>query len=133
MNTEKQIEEMAERMAETAHLECGKKPCEECKWCGSTNHEKADCSDYLIAEGLYNAGYRKASEVAEEIFAEIEKEIEAALESNYRAKKEHYNHSVIPNYDNFNAMCDGKIYAMRGLLDFITELKKKYESEKDDG
>jgi replicative DNA helicase len=79
-----------------------------------------------VAEVLVNAGYRKASEVAEEIFAEIEKEIEAALESNYRAKKEHYNHSVVPNYDNFNAMCDGKIYAMRGLLDFIAELKKTY-------
>ena len=64
-----------------------------------------------------------------EIFAEIEKEIEAAIESNYRAKREHYNHSVIPNYDNFNAMCDGKIYAMRGLLDFIAELKKKYTEE----
>ena len=71
-------------------------------------------------------GYRKQSEVAREIFEKIEKEIELAIESNYRAKKEHKNHSVIPNYDNFNAMCDGKIYAMRGLLDFIAELEKKY-------
>lgn len=76
----------------------------------------------------------KQSDVVREIFAEIEKEIDAAIESNYRAKKEHYNRSVIPNYDNFNAMCDGKIYAMRGLLDFIAELKKKYtESENDNG
>jgi replicative DNA helicase len=86
-----------------------------------------------VAEHLTNKGYRKASDLAREIFEEIEKEIELALDSNYRAKKEHYNHSVIPNYDNFKAMCDGKIYAMRGLLDFIAELKKKYtESEKDD-
>ena len=81
---------------------------------------------YQTVKNLSKMDYRKASEVAREIFAEIEKEIESAIESNYRAKKEHYNHSVIPNYDNFNAMCDGKIYAMRGLLDFIEELKNKY-------
>ena len=69
MNKEKQIEEMGEYIAEIHHLECARKSCEDCKWCGSTNPEKADCTDYLIAEGLYNAGYRKASEVAEE-FAE---------------------------------------------------------------
>ena len=126
MSKHKQIKEMGEYIAEVSTLECARKSCEDCKWLGSTNPEKADCTDYLIAEKLIKKGYRKASEVAREIFEEIEKEIELALESNYRAKKEHYNHSVIPNYDNFNAMCDGKIYAMRGLLDFIAELKKKY-------
>lgn len=79
-----------------------------------------------MAEFLYDAGYRKCSDVAEEVFTVIEKEIDMAIESNYRAKRERYNHSVIPNYDNFTAMCDGKIYAMRGLLDFIGELEKKY-------
>lgn len=79
----------------------------------------------FIGKALAAKGYCKASE----IFEEIEKEIELALDSNYRAKKEHYNHSVIPNYDNFKAMCDGKIYAMRGLLDFMEELKKKYNGE----
>lgn len=77
------------------------------------------CSKRERIEALHTAGYRKADDVAREVFEEIEKEIELALDSNYRAKKEHYNHSVIPNYDNFKAMCDGKIYAMRGLLDFI--------------
>ena len=81
---------------------------------------------YQTVKNLSKMGYRKQSEVAREIFEKIEKEIELAIESNYRAKKEHKNHSVIPNYDNFNAMCDGKIYAMRGLLDFIAELEKKY-------
>jgi hypothetical protein len=85
----------------------------------------ADDCDFFIT------GYRKASDVAREIFEEIEKEIELAIDSNYRAKKEHYNHSVIPNYDNFNAMCDGKIYAMRGLLDFIKELQEKKYTGKD--
>jgi predicted house-cleaning noncanonical NTP pyrophosphatase (MazG superfamily) len=54
-----QIEEMAQFMAVISHLECGRKPCEECKWCGCERIEEADCTDYLIAEHLYNAGYRK--------------------------------------------------------------------------
>lgn len=56
-----QIEEMAQFMAVISHLECGRKPCEECKWCGCERIEEADCTDYLIAEHLYNAGYRKQS------------------------------------------------------------------------
>lgn len=62
MSKERQIEEMAQFMAETSHIECGRKPCEECKWCGCEKSEEADCTDYLIAEHLYNAGYRKQSE-----------------------------------------------------------------------
>ena len=114
----KQIEEMARKIC----------PCvydyNDCKSCDLYEHES--CLPFNIARELTGNNYCKASELIREIFEEIEKDIELAIESNYRAKKEHYNHSVIPNYDNFNAMCDGKIYAMRGLLDFIAELKKKY-------
>lgn len=60
---EKQIEEMAEYMAYISHSECGIKSCDDCKHCGKTSIETADCTDYLIAEALYNAGYRKQSEV----------------------------------------------------------------------
>lgn len=49
---EKQIEDIGEYIAEVSHLECGIKCCEECKWCGSANLQKADCTDYLIAEKL---------------------------------------------------------------------------------
>lgn len=35
------------------------------------NHREA--SQFLIADSLYNAGYRKQTEVADEIFAEIER------------------------------------------------------------
>jgi hypothetical protein len=55
------------------------------------------------AESLYNAGYRKADDVAEEIFEEIEKLIE-------------------PNGN----------YLWQWDLNKLAELKKKYESEKDD-
>lgn len=127
MNRDKQISEMVKHcpfyedgnciLCEELWVECDTK-CDMCEF----------------AKRLYTAGYRESTDLASAIFEEIEKEIELALDSNYRAKKEHYNHSVIPNYDNFKAMCDGKIYAMRGLLDFMKELKEKYtEGEKDDG
>lgn len=58
---EKQIEEMASII----NLPCSGH-CEECPYldCG--------CLEKLRAVSLYNAGYRKASDLAEEIFAEIE-------------------------------------------------------------
>ena len=73
MNRDKQIEEMGEYIAEVTTIECAHKSCEDCKWLGSAKPEKADCTDYLIAEALYNADYRKASEIAREIFEEIER------------------------------------------------------------
>ena len=57
-----------------------------------------------IAEALYNAGYRKASDVAREIFEEIEKLIVLRM---------------IPDM----ALIDDR------LITDIVELKKKYESE----
>ena len=73
----KQIEEMGEYIAYISHSECAKKSCEDCKWRGTTNLEKADCMDYLIAEALYNAGYLKQSEVIEKyrkkVYSKMEK------------------------------------------------------------
>jgi hypothetical protein len=82
---------------------------------------------YQTVKNLSKMGYRKASEVAEEIFEEIDKEIELALDSNYKVKRdaEDMNYGLV-NY------VEGKIHCLRGLLDFLAELKKKYtESEKD--
>lgn len=59
MNRDKQIEEMAKNVC---HLD---RTCDECM----TSFE---CKAMVYAKRFYNAGYRKASEVAEEIFAEIE-------------------------------------------------------------
>ena len=52
-----------------------------------------------------------------DIFSELESEITAALESNYKAK-------AMDTADDFVAYCEGKIHALRGILDFIEELKK---------
>ena len=59
MRRDKQIEEMANEIYETLMLEA------ECPLSGM------DCA--IIADLLVGKGYRKASEVAEEIFAEADK------------------------------------------------------------
>ena len=57
---EKQIEEMTKDLCD---IQCKGMKCNVCDSYG--------CEYRMQAEALYNAGYRKASEVAEEIFAEI--------------------------------------------------------------
>jgi len=57
MGKEKQIEEMAKITANAIEKKVCEK-CEDCKWNGSGSKD-ADCTDYICAEALYNAGYRK--------------------------------------------------------------------------
>ena len=61
-----------------------------------------------VAEHLYNAGYRKASDVAREIFEEIEKALDNSVET------EHFKGTWF-NFSKFKQR--------------LAELKKKYESE----
>lgn len=63
MNKEKQIEEMAKIICTPT---ANKGNCEKCGF-------KKHCSKFDDATDLYNAGYRKASEVAREICEEIRK------------------------------------------------------------
>ena len=72
------------------------------------------------------------AEVANKICCAIEKEIVAALESNYRARKEHIERHAELAYDTELLLeISGKINALRGIEGFVEELKKKYtESEK---
>ena len=106
MSRDKQIEEIASIIAKNEDL----------------------CRSATIASAIYNAGYRKASDVAREIFEEIEQEIEAALTSNYNAKQEHYDSRYRISTEFIGMVC-GKIDALRGMQDFLANLKKKYESE----
>jgi hypothetical protein len=66
-NREKQIEEMAKICCNTCEFGCGfNGECDldnDYRKCGISNE---------TAEALYNAGYRKPTDLAEEIFAEIE-------------------------------------------------------------
>ena len=86
MDREKLIEEIAKAM-------CGGCPDnKECMHCL--------CADWYKAEALYNAGYRRWSEVAKEIFEEID--------------------NIIYN------LRDSPFYSSSDAVDELTELKKKY-------
>lgn len=65
MNSDKQIEEMAKDLCD---IDCKGMKCNVCDSYG--------CEYRMQAEALYNAGYRKSTDLAEEIFAEIEVLIE---------------------------------------------------------
>lgn len=80
-------------------------------------------ADYLFAKKLYEDGYRKASDVAEEIFAEIEKNIDVEL-------------SIIQKIINAKGgRANGKTVLLAKTemfieaKKFIAELKKKYTEE----
>lgn len=99
----KQIEEMAKTLCE----EYG-----ECKKCTLSNPEcENPCMVIEDCERLYNAGYRKASEVAREIFAEIERLVYSKC------------FSMRADRDVTGLIIDGEL---------LSELKKKYEVMEDE-
>lgn len=59
------------------------------------------------------------------IFEEIEQELVAALESNYRAYREHLEKYGDKSDLEFLCMCNAKINTLRGIEGFIEELKEK--------
>lgn len=80
---------------------------------------------------LENADVAPRAEVAREICCKIEEEIVAALESNYRARKEHLERHAELAYDTELLLeINGKINALRGMEAFVEELKKKYAEDK---
>lgn len=68
MDKEKQIEEMAKDVWKAS---CAGRdtPCHMCKF-SDMKKDSYSCLDYIIAEGLYNTGYRKQSE-GEWIFGKL--------------------------------------------------------------
>lgn len=66
MSRDKQISEMEQIGS--------KRPCdsEDCSKCLAMNRR---CNDFLFAERLYNAGYRKSTDIAEEIFDYLDSQI----------------------------------------------------------
>ncbi len=75
---DKQIEEMAKHCFFFEGGHC----CTDIHISKMCEGESKDCGLYQTLENLHNAGYRKASEVAREIFEEIEK-----LPTHYAAAK----------------------------------------------
>lgn len=101
----KQIEEMCAIMADASYVACEDIPLvpESTGIC-----DKVVCHHCKEAKRLMNAGYRKQSEVVEEIFAEIEK----------------FTYRYLNDAD----------YSGGDLIYDIAELKKKYtESERNNG
>ena len=92
MDREKQIEKMAVILTDGG-----------CTKCNCDENRKFDCLPMYNAELLYNAGYRKQSEVVKEIFEEID--------------------NIIYN------LRDSPFYLSSDAVDELTELKKKYTEE----
>jgi hypothetical protein len=88
----------------------------------------SDRSINAIAKYLYNAGYRKASDVAREIFEEIEEmlNLQAKIVCETRGKYSETDEPLL----SFIAMLDGRIYSLRVVEEHIAELKKKYTENK---
>lgn len=108
MNREKQIEEMAKHCFFFEGGYC----CTDIHKSKMCEYESKTCGLYQTLENLHNAGYRKASEVAEEIFAEIENILDR--------------HSI--SYLKVGQICGEHYYD--GVMQFdIAELKKKYTEE----
>ena len=107
MSKEKQIKKMEEIGS--------KLPCdrEDCSKCLAMNRR---CKDFLFAERLYNAGYRKASDVAREMFEEIIADIEALL-------------SIYTDNTELSETMRTLIELVKRYL--LAELKKKYTEERD--
>ena len=102
MSRDKQIEEMAKDLLQAYAIN---KLCTE-----------------DVAEHLYNAGYRKSQDVAEEIFAEIE---EIAIQR-YAELNSDINRT--PEHDKSMFLL-GEIKMLQNAFDFISELKKKYTED----
>lgn len=124
MNKEKQIEEMA---VEFAKINCNQKGCYSCNLCDEYGSLELNCEDYLhyrtMAETFYNAGYRKASEVAEEIFAEIEENLNNLIRY-YKEKRKYVTEVEYSELE--QRYCDIKIKTFEERLLKIAKLKKKY-------
>jgi hypothetical protein len=108
MMEDKHIEEMAKVLCE----DCARDPLP----CDLTKAGIMCDSVIEQADALYNAGYRKASEVVNEVFADVFKAIRK-----YYIEAEHTK----------SVTCELMLDDLKGDL---AELKKKYtESENDDG
>lgn len=99
---DKQIEEMADIICKSNNPTM-RTHCDKCVFSGM-------CDIQDGCEALYNAGYRKASDVAREIFEEIEKLISSEC-------------LVIKDEDGIRGYVDASVHYI------LVELKKKYESE----
>jgi hypothetical protein len=88
-----------------------------------------DCVDFRIAEGLYNAGYRKIDSVTfvggivEQLRAEVAEEIFADFRAEMRSEIARNKELFAEDEDDFY---EGRNDAYRTAINCLAELKKKY-------
>lgn len=113
------------KLAQEFNRHCLGNDCLYCEYF-STKH---DCREQLYAKYIKKNGYRETSNVVSEIFNKIHEKIDKALVDNYKERDEYFKkHTSVD--DKFLSMIDGKIYALLGIDDFLTELEKKRVGEK---
>jgi hypothetical protein len=82
MSREKQIEEMRNDLCE-AEQEfskfCRGRRCQECEY----YFAKTDCKNQILAEKIIDKGYRKASDVAREIFGMLREDLKGEVDMEY--------------------------------------------------
>lgn len=107
---EKQIDEMAKDLCRTDTCEIKKigKPC---------NHR---CKAHIYAARAIDKGYRKASDVAEEIIADLENGIDELLKVYTEVRNREF------MTDNPTEYTSGKVDAYWSVKVRLAELKKKY-------
>ena len=110
MNRDKQIEEMKQIIYENTEFD--------------TMWDEIEAS----AKALYNAGYRKASEVAREIFEELEQNLNNLIRY-YKEKRKYVTEIEYSELE--QRYCDIKIRTFEERLLKIAELKKKYTEERE--
>ena len=119
MSRDKQIEEMTKIICRSnTDGICGydRLPCD------------FNCGNYQLATIFYTAGYRKASDLAEEIFAEIREQ----LVEYFNGKDKEYTTMRTKSTKQLQiatAHYQGATNAIVFALNALAELKKKYESE----
>ena len=118
MDKEKQIEEMAKDIVifdRECVRYCNSVKCKDCHYF----YQKEDCYMRRVAEKLVDKGYRKASDVAREIFEEIEKIV---------AKEIHRCDSMRDREKDASDMIywEGGRHSLQQVRYWFAELKKKF-------
>lgn len=113
-------------------LDCVFKEDNDCLWniisnaYGLVIRQRIENDSLRIANEKMYTAFREQEKTIEAIFSELESEITAALENNYKAKGDRLKKPNLYMTDELVAYCEGKIHALRGISDFIEELKEKY-------
>ena len=119
-------EQIAELRDEISKLEqecrshCKDRKCVECRYFFS----RMDCQNEFIAQGLTAKGYRKASEVAREIFEEFLKEVSLKMPTKLLL--------VIHQKGYDDGVVQGKREAFFDIIEVVSKLKKKYGGNTND-